>query len=452
MKKMNEWLQHRKNTTQFQLTIRFLSLLIATVCMLTLTFISITIAEIYESMGEQAKVLTRAIENRSPKTRADWQMVLSDYHTESSSTPLLYVSLESGEGLHSSEEAVEVFNEFAQFTQVLFFKHLLWSEEREPYYYQSFQLNGAKLTIMIDMEEQLEVISRIFSLTIWVTIIVLVIGALITQRFSKKLSQSLVRMNREIDTIETTEILTIPKEPQELKIVAQSFNDLLEKQRTSIKREQRFVIDASHELRTPLAAIRGHINLIKRRGEVHPEIVPTSLTFIDQESKRMELLVNQLLLLHKERKPVKMQWVDFSALVYQIIEELSIMIKQELTIEVDKDIKLLGEKEQYYQILRNLIENAAKYTPESGKIKIRLTQAMDEYWLSVEDTGIGIPDEAKGKIFERFYRVDQSRSSEITGSGIGLAIVKELVVAYGASITVTDCLPQGTCFTVKFKK
>ncbi|MFM2487549.1 ATP-binding protein [Enterococcus avium] len=107
---------------------------------------------------------------------------------------------------------------------------------------------------------------------------------------------------------------------------------------------------------------------------------------------------------------------------------------QKLKLDLDETASIIGNSEQFYQIIRNLVENAIKYTPNEGEITISLTAAEKEITLKIANTGERIPDSEKEKVFERFYRIDRSRSSKIPGTGIGLAIVKQLTELYhGAS-------------------
>lgn len=109
-----------------------------------------------------------------------------------------------------------------------------------------------------------------------------------------------------------------------------------------------------------------------------------------------------------------------------------------------------GHKRDFQQIIQNLLENAAKYSPADQPIHVTLTQEQRQMSLTVADFGIGIPDDKKALIFERFYRVEDSRSSQIAGSGIGLSLVKQLADKYHAQITVTDNQPQGSIFKLAF--
>ncbi|MGX7265646.1 sensor histidine kinase [Enterococcus crotali] len=443
----------RKNTTQFQLTIRFIGLLVSAVLLLSLAIMGITIAELYESTKEQTVLVEESLKGGQQKTLDGWENTLAGSVAKDNSPYLIRVGLGSGEVLFSSDDAAELYDEFSTLKQFILLDRVLWTSELEPYYYTSFQTGKTKVTILVDMEDQFEVIGRIFSFTIFLTFIVIIIGSLVTYRFSRKISGALVYMNQEISQLESSSAeqqLTVPKTPLEVQNIAKSFNLLLMKQRASLKREQQFVTDASHELRTPLAAIRGHVNLIKRRGKTHPQVIPTSLEYIDKESKRMEILVEQLLTLGRLEKQLETETIDLSMLINQTINELKVVMPQRLTVQIEEKIVIKGRSEHFYQITRNLLENAMKYTDDTGTISIKLFSKEQGIYLLIEDSGIGISNEEKSKVFERFYRVDRSRSSEIPGTGIGLAIVKELVELYQGNIMVSDVTPKGTRFTLIF--
>lgn len=453
MEKIKKNFHKRKSTTQFQLTIRFIGLLVSAVLILSLAIMWITITELYESTEEQATLLEDTLKSGNKETAQEWEKSLAGSVSKDNSPYLIRVGLGTEDVIFSSEDAEELYNEFSDLKQLVLFDRILWTNDMEPYYYTSFQTGQIKVTILVDMEDQFEVIGRIFSFTIVITLIVIVVGSMITYRFSRKFSGALVEMNKEIQQLESSSAeqqLTVPKTPIEVENIAKSFNLLLVKQRTLLKREQQFVADASHELRTPLAAIRGHVNLIKRRGKTHPQVIPTSLEYIDKESKRMEILVEQLLTLGRLENQIEIETIDLSSLVQQTIDELKVMMSQNLTVQIEEKIIIKGRTEHFYQMTRNLIENAMKYTDDEGSITVKLFAKEQKIFLMIEDSGIGISNEEKSKVFERFYRVDQSRSSEIPGSGIGLAIVKELVELYHGEIMVTDVMPTGTCFTISF--
>jgi len=194
----------------------------------------------------------------------------------------------------------------------------------------------------------------------------------------------------------------------------------------------------------------GHVNLIQRRSDAHPEVIPQSLAFIDKESKRIEQLSEQLLTLSRAENKNQLENIDFSSLVAQEIEQLQAVSEREINLQMQPDIYFKARASDLQQIIQNLLENALKYAP-TGEINVSL-QEDEAIYLKVADQGIGIADDKKDKIFERLYRIDQSRTSEVNGSGIGLAIVKALVTKYRGSIHVEDNQPKGTIFTIILPK
>lgn len=148
------------------------------------------------------------------------------------------------------------------------------------------------MKIAINGEDSVELAYGLFMISSFLNLIAEVVGSILIYWSVGKWSRKLTGMAQEIAEIEQSQKgeLTIVEEPIEIRSVALAFNKLLKEQRETIAREKRFVADASHELRTPLAAIRGHVQLIQRRGTKHPEVIPSSLAFIDKESKRLETL------------------------------------------------------------------------------------------------------------------------------------------------------------------
>ena len=144
--------------------------------------------------------------------------------------------------------------------------------------------------------------------------------------------------------------MTIVEEPIEIRSVALAFNKLLKEQRETIAREKRFVADASHELRTPLAAIRGHVQLIQRRGTKHPEVIPSSLAFIDKESKRLETLSNQLLDLKNQTQEISL--VDVSQIVREECEKQATIVPQSIEYFVENQCRKQGHKRDFQQIIK----------------------------------------------------------------------------------------------------
>lgn len=453
MKTYKRWFKQKKDTTQFQLIIYFVRLLIGTMIVLSLLLLGIVAKELYNATEKQAELIKENFISNEIQTSEQWAGMLSDYRLNSSY--LICVSEDFGQTQYSSLKAEKIYTDFSELKQLFFLPNILWTEEGEPYYYTYMQQNQDKVTLLIDVEDSFEVIYRSAFLTVLLTFGLMIFGIITTYHFAKKFSHSLVVMNQEIRDLEkhsmnSQQLLTIPKTPKELRHVTISFNQLLAVQRQSLQREQQFVTDASHELRTPLAAIRGHVHLIQRRSKEHPEVIPSSIQYIDKESKRIEVLVEQLLLLGRLPIQLEHETVFLRQVIEQVLEELQLITKQEISLSIKTDISIKGSQAHFYQIVRNLIENAVKYTEDSEEIIIELLATEEQIQLSVADSGIGISDAHKEHIFERFYRVDQARASHIAGSGIGLSLVKELVGIYQGKIEVIDNIPKGTVFMVSF--
>lgn len=438
-------------TMQYQLTVRFITVLVVAVLLLSTAITLMTSLAIYDATKKQTKLLVSSLMESKAESSHEWKELLETHIPNDNSPNFIRVVLKSGEVVYS-EEAENLYQEFPSFTHFFFAKRLLWDDDFDPYYYRTVEKNGASISVLVEMEDSFDIIGDIVFFTVLLTLIVIIIGGLMTYRFAKKISRSLTRMNSEIMTLTTSQteggLLTEPDSPIEVANISSSFNQLITEQRASMRREKQFVTDASHELRTPLTAIRGHVNLIKRRGEKHPEIIPTSLNYLDKESKRMEGLVEQLLTLGRHEKGHDS--IDFSNLVYETVAEFQLIHSQQIELHLEEEIILIGSYEHYYQIIRNLLENALKYSHSDDQVEVTLALSESDVLFCVTDTGIGISDEDKPHIFERFYRADQSRSSLITGSGIGLSLVKELVEGYGGVIEVADNVPKGTCFSIKF--
>lgn len=447
--------KNKKNRTlQFQLVTRFTGILLLLVVTLGLLILSATAFQLYQSTKHETEAIEDAFSQVETQTNQEWKDTLRLYIAADDPRYFIRVSLVDGSTVYSSD-AYPLYDRFPSFKQLPFLPEVLW-DNGEPYYLTQFTVRGSKVAILTGMEDNFELLIRLFNWLLAFSLFVLFFGTIFIYRFSKKVSAPLKTMNREIKQLSPTftdsEVLSVPENPQEVKNVANSFNNLLVKQQEAILREQQFITDASHELKTPLAAIRGHINLIHRRSKEHPEVVPKSLAAIDEESQRMETLTQQLLLLDRERQVKHHDEISLLDLLDQVLKEVPPTTEQELKIQTETQGLVLGQYEHFYQILRNLVENAVKYTPEGGRIAISLTEDVKDVTFTISNTGVSIPDKEKEHIFERFYRVDQSRSSKIPGSGVGLAIVKQLTELYDGSIAVRDVEPVGVCFTLKLPK
>lgn len=228
----------------------------------------------------------------------------------------------------------------------------------------------------------------------------------------------------------------------------------LEKVRTD------FVANASHELRTPVTALKGFSEVLLDGALDDPDRLRQFLEIIYKESKRLEILVNDILELSRvEQKqvPMKREWISLNETVetcFKIIKPQAAAkgLKLRLLSNNADPIRFIGDQSRLEQILNNLIYNAVNYTDKGGKISVLLEETEDEIVFHVADTGIGIPEESIERLFERFYRVDKGRSRNSGGTGLGLSIVRYLVQNMGGTISVKSTLGLGSTFTVHLPK
>lgn len=229
-------------------------------------------------------------------------------------------------------------------------------------------------------------------------------------------------------------------------------NKLMSRMRDSYRQQARFVSDASHELRTPIAVIKGYADLLDRWGKTDEKILDESIQAIKSESENMQHLVEQLLFLARGdsgRTTLNITDFDITEVMKEVCEE-SAMIDQKHTymFEGENPVPARGDVSLIKQAARILIENAAKYTPEGGEIKLRSLVADGNPAFSVQDSGIGISESDIPHIFDRFYRADDSRSKQTGGSGLGLAIAKWIVERHGGRFEVISRKDIGTRITV----
>jgi len=231
--------------------------------------------------------------------------------------------------------------------------------------------------------------------------------------------------------------------------LASAFNEMLDRLTRLFRAQQRFVADVSHEMRTPLTVIRGNVDLL-RMGCADEE----SLDAITSESERMTRMVSNMLLLSQADSgalPMHMQPLDLAPLLANIVRSGNIMAdgRVEVTSAIDGELMVQGDSDRLKQVLLNLVDNAIKHTPDGGKVTIG-AEYPDGHTVTIRvaDTGIGIPPPDVAHVFERFYRVDKSRSRAQGGAGLGLAIAKSFVEAHGGSIDVQSTVGVGTTFRV----
>ncbi len=243
----------------------------------------------------------------------------------------------------------------------------------------------------------------------------------------------------------------------EITELGEEFNQLTERLQTTEEQRRRFVSDASHELKTPLASIRLLADSVVQNENVDAATMREFITDIGNEAKRLQRTTEKLLTLSRLDDGVSEPAgpVDLGKVVLATQTPLIPLTKEKdvrLSLKLEEDCRVLATEDDLFHIVFNLEENAIKYNVPGGSVEISLQQDEKQVTLQVSDTGIGIPEADRENIFNRFYRVDKARSREAGGSGLGLSIVHDAVLAHGGSITVGQNSPQGSVFTVTFPR
>ncbi len=230
------------------------------------------------------------------------------------------------------------------------------------------------------------------------------------------------------------------------------FHDITELRRLEKVRSE-FIANVSHELRTPVTSVKGFAETLLEEDTLKdPRAVKEFLTIINQEAERLSRLIGDLLELSKieGQGPLKFAPVNLKEVAEETIKKLEPQAKKKkLTLKLEYPstfLYVLGDEDKIHQVFLNLLDNSIKYTPENGKVEVVFKEENKDIQVMVKDTGIGIPKEEIPRIFERFYRVDKTRSRKYGGTGLGLTIVKHIVEAHHGRIWVESEPSQGTSF------
>jgi heavy metal sensor kinase len=242
-----------------------------------------------------------------------------------------------------------------------------------------------------------------------------------------------------------------------LQRLAVSLNHMLNRLHDSVQTSRRFLADASHELRTPLTVIKGELQEIAASDTVQGDL-REHIGSVLEEVARLEHLVSGLLALSRfDAGEAPLQWssVDLARLADSTVEQMRLLAEDRgvrLDCQTQAPALVSGDQARLKQVIVNLLDNAIRCTPEGGSVTVSSASNDDCTLLEVRDTGIGIPAESLSLVFERFFRVDEGRSREYGGAGLGLSIAKSICSAHGARIEVESALGSGSCFRLVFPR
>lgn len=296
--------------------------------------------------------------------------------------------------------------------------------------------------------------------------IALLISIIIANTFAGTVTKPLNEIAEELMklTVKNPEFHFKRYDYDEMNVIADSTMKMAKAVKESIDRiefermvRQEFFSNASHELKTPLTSIRGYLELLENGMAVDENMKKDFLARIRKETGNMTNLINDILMISRletKEAEVTLSEVRLAPLVKEVCASLEPLAKEyQVIVSTDcRPISMYANFQQLQELFSNLITNAIKYNKPQGKVWVTVTTEADEIIVLVEDTGVGIPEDAKQRIFERFFRVDKGRSKKVGGTGLGLSIVKHIVNYYNGSIEVESKIGEGTKFTVHLPK
>ncbi len=437
---------NNKETAKYQLTKKFISIFLGILFFMNIIYLLASASFVYEFLENKAYGVFETIETQKT-TPTNWRDTIDTLVSQKDEDGIIVTTKENSK--YFSTHGNELFEELYYGKSLPFVNKIIFSDEG-IYYVDERDYGEFSIQLAINSETAVELVYGMLMISLVLNLFALLLGSILIYRSVKGWSLELGEMAQEISELKNSNLLTIkvPERPVEIKEVAIAFNELLENKEASMEREKQFITDASHDLKTPIAAIRGHVQLIQRRGEAHPEIVPKSIAFIDKESLRLEKLSQQLLLLNQDQSPLQKEQVSLTEIILEEVEKNEIIHSRKFELIIEEDVTLYGNQTELQQLVQNILENAIKYSQNGTLIQVKLKNKTQAICFEVVDEGIGISDKQKPAIFERFYRVDSSRGSQVEGSGIGLSIVKKIVDLYSGEIEVKDNQPNGTRFII----
>ena len=436
-------------TASRQLTRLFLMLFAVILVVINLLFVVTATNLIYRYADDQAEEVIETIEEDWPENQ-NRETFLNAYVARQDDDA---IEITDGKRKYTSPKAHKIFKRIDR--RNLAIKNLQLTRHGVYYLRQQKVHHQRIVKVAINVDDLIKLTGWLLIVTLLINLVISIIALPIIHRLAKRWTRPLTSLDNEIDAItpqsDRLQTLAVPQQPLEVRKVAQSFNQLLERQYRIMQREKEFIANASHELKTPLAGILGHVNLIRRHGDKHPELIGKSLKYIDQEAQRMSQLINELLILEGHQTK-KLTEINLSKIIFAEVESLQGAYQQKFITDLNPNISYQITKGDFQSLVHNLLENAAKYSPTDSTIDVQLTTDDRHIILRVADQGQGIAKENRQKVFERFYREDESHSNKVTGSGIGLSIVKMIIEKYHGKITIRDNEPVGTIFTVYLPK
>jgi heavy metal sensor kinase len=299
---------------------------------------------------------------------------------------------------------------------------------------------------------QLAAVRRAYAVAVPVALLLAALGGSVLAR---KSLGPVVAMSHQAERIEATSLherLRVPNERDEVGRLARVFNALLARLEASFEQQRRFMADASHELRTPVAIVRGEAEVSLSRTDRGADDYRDSLEIIHDEGRRLAQVVDDLFMLARAdagQRPLTVAEFYLDEVVEEAVRAVRSLAEPRgiaVGYEPSGEMPFAGDETLVNRMIVNLLENAIKYTPPGGEVRVRADARDGKYVVTVEDTGLGIPAAAQPFVFERFFRADATRSG--SGPGLGLSIARWIAEAHGGRVDLVRSDDRGSTFAV----
>jgi len=307
-----------------------------------------------------------------------------------------------------------------------------------------------------DMAEQHRFMHFLILMFILVDLIGFIIAILSGTYLSRKILRpisDLTNTARDIEIQNLDRRIAVKDGDDELTELAVTFNHMLDRIQTGVDQQRRFISDASHELRTPLTVITGYANMLNRWGKQDDAALSEGIEAIQSEASHMQSLISKLLFLARSdngKMVINKKTIEMKPLIEEVVRETTLIAPDhKIELVQNHDVSLPADEALIKQMLRIFIDNSVKYTALGGNISISTEQRESFLEIIIKDSGIGIPEQDLSRIFDRFYRVDKSRTRLTGGTGLGLAIARRIAEQHQCLIEITSRPEVGT--TVRLK-
>lgn len=281
-------------------------------------------------------------------------------------------------------------------------------------------------------------------------------GGVVTYFICGRALKPLNEFSKKIEEVQAQNLADSEIEENDVKELNQlsvSYNKMLKRLSEAFETQRQFTANAAHELRTPLAVMQVQLDVYN--SSEHPDndaCATQTIQMVTEQNERLSKMVKTLLDMSELQTVARDDEIALDALVEEVLADLE-PLAQEKHIQLDQTcepVSMMGSDILIYRLVYNLVENAIKYNRLDGTVTVSVTEENDRTCIRVEDTGNGIPEELKGRVFDPFFRVDKSRSRALGGVGLGLALVHEIVRVHDGEITIKDNKAGGTTFEVRF--